>query len=116
MFGRISPKPHVSLAFLLFLGCGGASAQTPTICSPADERSLSAGTFANEKLWYWQRRLNLQEWTISVLIARATDLKPRTLGNIHWDTDKKIAVIRVLDPADYQLSVPDMLDDIEFTV
>lgn len=64
----------------------------------------------------WQQRLNLQEWTITVVIARASELKPKTLGNIHWDLPKKTAVIRVLDPADYHLPYQDMLQDMEFTV
>jgi hypothetical protein len=80
------------------------------------ERSLSAGTYATEKLWYWQRRLKLQDWDISIVIARATELKPRTLGNIHWDNHKKTATIRVLDPADYELPPAQMYADIEFTV
>ena len=74
------------------------------------------GAFASEKLWRWQQRLNLEDWKISVEVARASDLKPRTLGNIHWDTDKKTAVIHVLDPADYHLPFQDVLQDIEFTV
>lgn len=49
-------------------------------------------------------------------VVRLSELKPRTLGNIHWDTDKKTAVIRVLDPADYRLPAQDVLPDIEFTV
>jgi hypothetical protein len=73
-------------------------------------------SFATEKLWAWQKRLNLEDWRIAVDVARATDLKPRTLGNIHWDTDKKTAVIHVLDPADYKLPFKDVLADIEFTV
>jgi Mg/Co/Ni transporter MgtE len=38
------------------------------------------------------------------------------LGNIHWDADKKTAIIRVLDPADYKLAYSEMLQDLEFTV
>ena len=75
-----------------------------------------AASFATEKLWVWQNRLNLRDWDVSVSIVRATQLKPNTLGNIHWDLGKKTAVIRVLDPADYELSLPDMLRDMEFTV
>jgi len=69
-----------------------------------------------EKLWRWQKRLQLEDWNISVVVARSSELKPRTLGNIHWDTDKKTATIRVLDPADYQMALPEMLRDMEFTV
>jgi len=80
------------------------------------ERTLQAQTFASEKLWEWQKRLNLEDWTISVMVARAKELKPRTLGNVHWDLEKKTAVIRVLDPADYRLPPNQILPDIECTV
>ena len=116
MLGCLSPRRGLLLAFASVVACANAIAQTPATGSPANERSLFAGSFAAEKLWYWQHRLNLQDWNISVVIARATDLKPKTLGNIHWDNDKKTATIRVLDPADYQMSVTEMLDDMEFTV
>jgi hypothetical protein len=82
----------------------------------ANERSLQAQTFATEKLWMWQKRLNLQDWSISVLVSRASELKPKTLGNVHWDLEKKTAVIRVLDPADYRLAPNLILPDIELTV
>lgn len=82
----------------------------------ASERSLMAEHFASERLWVWQKRLTLQGWDISVVVSRASELKPHTLGNIRWDLDKKTAVIRVLDPADYRLPFASMLRDIEFTV
>ena len=80
------------------------------------ERTLMTQSFVNEKLWVWQKRLNLQDWNVTVEMARATDLKPKTLGNIHWDLEKKTAVIHVLDAADYHMSFHDMLNDMEFTV
>jgi hypothetical protein len=82
----------------------------------ARQRTLLAESFTAEKLWAWQKRLNLQDWNITVALARATELKPKTLGNIHWDTDKKTAVLHVLDPADYTLPFEAMLRDMEFTV
>ena len=117
MLGCFSPKASGLLFwFPLLLGSACAFAQSPTVESLPAERSLCAGSFVTEKLWYWQRRLNLQDWNISIVVARATELKPRTLGNIHWDTTKKTAIIRVLDPADYELPPAAMLDDMEFTV
>ena len=80
------------------------------------ERIALAGSFTMEKLWRWQKRLQLEDWKISVVVARASELKPKTLGNIHWDTEKKTATIRVLDPADYAMPLPEMLRDMEFTV
>src|SRR5580698_7587204 len=82
----------------------------------ASERSLVAQTFATERLWVWQRRLALEDWNISVVVSRVGELKPKTLGNVHWDLEKKTAVIRVLDPADYRLAPSLIMRDIELTV
>lgn len=117
MLGCFSPKASgLFFSLPLLLGSACAFAQSPTVESLPAERSLCAGSFVTEKLWYWQRRLNLQDWNISIVVARATELKPRTLGNIHWDATKKTAIIRVLDPADYELPPAAMFDDMEFTV
>ena len=115
-----------SPVFLYLLGATGsviclqAQVNASTIVPSgtlAHERTLMAGSFAREKLIRWQKRLNLQDWTITVEVSRASELKPKTLGNIHWDLDKKTAVIRVLDPADYHMpTMQAMLDDVEFTV
>jgi hypothetical protein len=86
------------------------------VSTSAHERSLLAESFAREKLSVWQKRLKLQDWNVALEVVRSTELRPKTLGNIHWDTDKKTAVIRVLDPADYSLPFHEMLDDMEFTV
>ena len=77
---------------------------------------MLAERYAAERLAVWQKRLNLQDWNIALVVSRASELKPKTLGNIHWDNEKKTAVLRVLDPADYKLPFNEMLQDIEFTV
>jgi len=82
----------------------------------ARERTLLAESFTAERLWVWQKRLNLQDWNIQVVVVPASELKPKTLGNVHWELDKKTATIRVLDPADYRLPFKEMLQDMEFTV
>ena len=102
--------------------CVGQQQQVPqadpaqAVPASARERAAAAESYTSERLAVWQKRLNLQDWKISVVMSRATELKPKTLGNIHWDLDKKTAVIRVLDPADYKLPYPEMLQDMEFTV
>lgn len=78
--------------------------------------STQATTFITEKQGIWQQRLKLENWKITVTMTRLADLKPKTLGNIHWDADKKTALIRVLSPSDYQFSCSDALKDIEFTI
>ena len=110
-FGFLSP-----FFFLLSTPGPSLAQQKPVAEAPVRERALIAERFATERLAVWQQRLSLQDWNISVLVSRASDLKPRTLGNIHWDTDKKTAIIRVLDPADYKLPFDDVLKDVEFTV
>ena len=106
----------LTLLVLMVGGIASSNAQSSPGETLASERSLLAGSFAAEKLWVWQKRLNLEEWKISVVVVRAGDLKAKTVGNIHWDRDKKTAVIKVLDPADYNLPLPAMLKDVEFTV
>jgi hypothetical protein len=82
----------------------------------AFERTQLAQRFVHEKLTVWQQRLRLEDWQISAVMARRSDLAPKTLGAIKWDKPKKTAVIWVLDPADYQLAYPAMLDDMELTI
>jgi hypothetical protein len=117
MLLRFSSGFSGSFLFLvLLLTLTGASFAQDNPAEAARQRTLLAERYTTERLWLWQRRLNLQDWNITVVVARATELKPKTLGNIHWDADKKTAVIRVLDPADYKLPFEDMLKDMEFTV
>ena len=82
----------------------------------ARERSAAAESFLAEKLWVWQQRLKLQDWDITIRLVPTTELKPKTLGNIHWDSATKTATVRALSLADYKLSYPDALRDLEFTV
>ena len=118
MFGS-SSSVHSSIALLgtfLFLTLASSAQEIYGPPIKARERTILVEGYTNEKLWEWQKRLNLQDWKINVAVARTTELKPKTLGNIHWDTDKKTATIHVLDPADYTLPFEAMLKDLEFTV
>jgi hypothetical protein len=102
---------------VLILGYVSAiPAQSPSTEPSPRERTLLAESFTNEKLFQWQRRLGLEDWKITISLVRTSELRPKTLGNIHWDLDKKTALIHVLDPADYKLPFNDMLKDMEFTV
>jgi len=117
MFGWFSPGFSGLLPLVALFGMVPCSSgQQISDTSISHERSALTQSFANEKLWLWQKRLKLQDWNISLEMSRSSSLKPKTLGNIHWDLDKKTAVIHVLDPADYRMSFHDMLNDMEFTV
>jgi len=76
----------------------------------------STEQFLNERLAVWQECLGLSDWRISILMTRRSELKPRTRGQIKWDKDKKSAVLAVLDASDYELPLPEMLADMEFTI
>jgi len=82
----------------------------------ADEREARAQTFIKEKLQFWQKRLNLEKWQVSVQLVRNTSLKPKTLGNIHWDASTMQATIDVQSSYDYKLPFQEALDDMEFTI
>jgi len=72
--------------------------------------------FLNTRLAFWQQRLDLQDWKLSVVSSHPNDLKPETLGNIHWDKENKSAVVHVLAPSDYKMACPAALEDMELTV
>jgi len=119
MLLRFSPGSLALLAVpccLLFSSPSALAQNGTTRAAQARERTALAEQYANERLAVWQQRLELQDWNISLVVSHPSDLKPRTLGNIHWDAEKKTAVIRVLDPSDYKLPFDAILKDIEFTV
>jgi hypothetical protein len=93
-----------------------ASTETRLADPPPGEYSQRAQQFVDSKLAVWQQRLKLEGWQISVVMARQSDLPPKTMGGIRWDKGKKTAVIWVLNPSDYRLSYREMLDDMELTV
>ena len=107
-----------ALVSLLPLGlCRGAElTANATIIAPHSDNSLIAQRYLNEKLSLWQKRLNLQAWNVTVIASQRDGLRTGTLGNISWDPEKKTAVIRVLDPSNYQTSSDATLRDLEFTV
>lgn len=96
--------------------CATTQAPPPPPAEVARERAVTAESFVNERLAIWQKRLKLEDWHISAKLVRTTELKPKTVGNIHWDTPTKTANIKVLALADYKLSFQDALRDMEFTV
>lgn len=104
---------HLAAALLLAsLAASPLRAETSSI----DDKRQIASTFIAEKLAVWQKRLNLQDWTVTVVTSRKADLKQGTMGKIKWDKGKKTATIWTVDVADYTLSNEELLKDLEFTV
>jgi len=107
--------PACVLAFVLVVPSASSSPLSDE--SKAGEPEAVADRFVHERLATWQKRLQLQEWTISLVISHPSDLRQGTLGNIRWDADKKTARIRVLSVSDYKgSSLSTALQDMEFTI
>lgn len=64
----------------------------------------------------WQKRLGMEDWNISVQVVRKSVLDKNTWGNAEWDFDKKMAIINVLDPQDYNLKGTELRLDMECTI
>ena len=92
---------------------GGAA--TAASAAPVGSREF-AQQYVAQKLELWLLRLKLSDWRINWAMARRSDLKPNTVGQIHWDKPSKSAAILVLDPSDYRMPLNAMLDDMEMTI
>jgi hypothetical protein len=68
------------------------------------------------RLAFWKGRLKLDDWAVKLVISAPGDLRPGTLGNIHWDADKKTAVIKVLNGPARESGSHDALTEMEFTI
>jgi hypothetical protein len=106
---------HFGIVSFLFIALS-ISAVAANFESNPREREIAAEKFVAQKVQLWQDRLNLKDWDIRFQLVRRDKLEPKTLGNINWDADVKVAKISVLSTYDYNLPYRAMLDDMEFTV
>ena len=106
----------LSVFFILPLALAAADQPDRPDQTLAAERVIAAETFLTQKLVVWQRRLKLEDWNIGFKLVHYSDLKPKTLGNIHWDSDLKKASMSILSPSDYKMTFSDALKDMEYTV
>jgi hypothetical protein len=93
------------------------------IGAPLDSRSRTTTAppvVSNEQVgdWLrmWQKRLRLEDWKIEVRIVRVWDLERGTLGHIDWSAPRKTALIKILNPADYELPKDKIAADMELSV
>ena len=118
----VSLRPGIATIVFVSVSALGLAAELPAKRLPhaglltAEEREARAQSFTKEKLQFWQKRLNLEKWEISVEMVRNSALKPKTLGNIHWDASTMQATIDVQSSYDYKLPFKETLEDMEFTV
>jgi len=118
-----------SLVFFCLLAAPGGNrlfaqqspSTAPQTVSASDydiaQRQAQANRYIHDLLPYWQKRLQLDDWNVYILLSRPADLRPGTLGNIHWDREKKSATIRVMDASGYASGdVTAMLKDMQVTV
>ena len=118
----VSLRLGIATTVFILLSAWGLAASLPQrqlaigVSLRPEECETLARNFVKDRLQFWQRRLNLQKWTIRVELVRNTSLKPNTLGNIHWDADAMKAEIDVQSSYDYELPLQEMLDDMESTV
>src|SRR5438552_15976326 len=96
----------------LVLGIGVSLAAPPPV-RDKDARLIVGDAQVERWTKNWQKRLDLIDWQITTQIVRVWDLKPDTLGNLHWNSENRTATIRVLNPVDYELPVADIPQDIE---
>ena len=107
----------IFLTVFLLGASAGTSVAPETLREPRlRERGPLAETYLRRRLPLWQKRLNLQDWSITLEMSHPSDLRRGSLGNVHWDAEKKTAMIRVLDASDYQMPFSATLKDMEFTV
>ena len=110
----------IEFALLILLAGTVSASHLDTPPSPeapvAVQQAADARQYLAPRLALWQKRLQLDDWSITLLQVKSSDLKPNTLGNIRWNEDDKTATIRVLLPSEYKLPYDAALEDMEVTV
>ena len=114
---EVGSSKHARLGVLALCTLASAIGQTPAALERTPPQPPQpVEQFVQERLAVWQKRLSLEGWRISIVMAHRDELKSKTLGGIRWDKSKKSAVISVLDASDYRLPFREMLQDMEFTI
>jgi len=103
------------LTFILLLASLGNAApasrnRIPTALPVVTEEQT------HDWLKLWQKRLRLEDWKIEVKIVRIWELEHGTLGHIDWSSPHKTAIIKVLNPADYELPADKIPADMELSI
>jgi hypothetical protein len=78
--------------------------------------STSVESRLDRQMKFWQKRLGLEEWNLSLRLVRATQLNRNSWGTAEWDPERKVGFINVLDPRDYNLKGGELKLDMECTI
>jgi len=70
----------------------------------------------DRQMKFWQKRLGLEDWNLSLRVVRQSELDRDTWGAAEWDPDAKTGTISVLDPRDYNLKGGELKLDMECTI
>lgn len=73
-------------------------------------------THLDQRLKFWQKRLGLDDWTMTLRVVRQREINPDAWGSAEWDPTAKTALINVLDPRDYNLKGAELKLDMECTI
>jgi hypothetical protein len=120
LFVLSSPRRSSFLAaffgLVVVFGCLAAErpAEADSVERVPDQSTPEA--YLRARVALWKQRLKLQDWSVSVVISRQSELRPGTLGNIHWDPDARTAVIRVLGAVNGEAPSHSSLMDMEDTI
>lgn len=73
---------------------------------------------AKDRLAYWQKSLNLQQWNVNLLICRGNglDIPEGTQGECFWTIKRLEATIKLLDPIDFPKTSRHFPQDHEVTL
>ena len=70
----------------------------------------------DRQMKFWQKRLGLEDWNLSVRLVRQSEIDRNSWGAAEWDPETKTGVISVLDPRDYNLRGGELRLDMECTI
>ncbi len=120
--GKVTYAILLSPLFLVSLLFAGAISNLPPTDAPvpatpaASDRVRMADEYLLPRLEVWQKRLKLEGWKITLVQSKLSELRPGTVGNIHWDESDKTARIRVLAASEYNSEYSAALRDMECTL
>jgi hypothetical protein len=70
----------------------------------------------DRQMHFWQKRLGLEEWNLSVRLVRQSEIDRNSWGASEWDPEARTGTISVLDPRDYNLHGGELKLDMECTI